>query len=124
MRSVQTKQFSRFLPSTYVGHIKLAAAKHWRACQSSEMAAVLNLFLSKSVGVFLCSRVNDTMFKCLEPASVKCLVTDLHASGVAMSIYRLLSSHYMIGGLQVSSIKSGGISFISIRYQNKKEHVT
>ena len=52
------------------------------ACQSSEMAAVLNslyfvfnnFFLSKSVGVFLCSRVNDTMFKCLEPASVKRLV--------------------------------------------------
>ena len=51
------------------------------ACQSSEMAAVLNslsfvfknVFLPKSV-VFLCSRVNDTMFKCLEPVSVKRLV--------------------------------------------------
>ena len=48
------------------------------ACQSSEMAAVLNslsfvfknLFLPKSVWVFLCSRVNDTISKCLEPASV------------------------------------------------------
>ena len=30
MRSVQTKQFSLFLQPTYVGHVKLAAAKHWR----------------------------------------------------------------------------------------------
>ena len=53
------------------------------ACQSSEMAAVLNslsfvfknLFLPKSVRVFLCFCVNETMFKCLEPASVKRLVT-------------------------------------------------
>ena len=52
-------------------------------CQSREMAAVLNslsfvfknLFLPKSVCVFLSSRVNDTMSKCLEPASVKCLVS-------------------------------------------------
>ena len=37
MRSVQTKQFSRFLPSTYVGHVKLAAANH-----CTEMAAMFN----------------------------------------------------------------------------------
>ena len=52
------------------------------AFQSSEMEALLNslyfvfknVFLPKSVCVFLCSRVNDTMFKCLQPASVKSLV--------------------------------------------------
>ena len=30
MQSFQTKQFSRFLPSPYGGHNKLAVAKHWR----------------------------------------------------------------------------------------------
>ena len=30
MRSFQNEQFSRFLPSPYAGHVKLAAAKHWR----------------------------------------------------------------------------------------------
>ena len=49
------------------------------ACQSSEMAAVLNLFSfvfnMLFLPTFLCSRVNDTMFKCLESASVKSLVT-------------------------------------------------
>ena len=30
MRSFQTELFSRFLPSTYVGHVNLAAAKPWR----------------------------------------------------------------------------------------------
>ena len=28
-------------------------------------------FVSQSVCMFLCSHVNDAMFKCLEPASVK-----------------------------------------------------
>ena len=40
MRAFQTKQFSRFLPSPYAGHVKLAAAKHWQRC--CEMAALLN----------------------------------------------------------------------------------
>ena len=30
MRSFQTELFSRFLPVAYVGHVNLAAAKHWR----------------------------------------------------------------------------------------------
>ena len=30
MRSFQTELFSSFLPSTYAGHINLAAAKHWK----------------------------------------------------------------------------------------------
>ena len=30
MRSFQTELFSSFLPSTYVGHVNLAAAKHWQ----------------------------------------------------------------------------------------------
>ncbi len=30
MRSFQTEQFSRFLPSPYAGHVNLAAAEHWR----------------------------------------------------------------------------------------------
>ena len=29
MRSFQTELFSSFLPSTYVGHVNLAAVKHW-----------------------------------------------------------------------------------------------
>ena len=41
---------------------------------SSDGLLVLCLCLSVCFCVFLCSRVNDTMFKCLEPASVKCLV--------------------------------------------------
>ena len=45
LRSVQAKQCSRFLPSTYVGQ---TATLNWPrqstdcACQSSEMAALLN----------------------------------------------------------------------------------
>ena len=30
MRSFQIELYSRFLPSTYVGHVNLAAAKPWR----------------------------------------------------------------------------------------------
>ena len=30
MRSIQTELFSRFLPSTYCGHVNLAPAKPWR----------------------------------------------------------------------------------------------
>ena len=30
MRSFQAELFSRFLPSSYAGHVNLAAAKHWR----------------------------------------------------------------------------------------------
>ena len=30
MRSFQTELLSSFLPSTYVGHVNLAAAKHWQ----------------------------------------------------------------------------------------------
>ena len=30
MQSFQTELFSSFLPSTYVGHGNLAAAKHWQ----------------------------------------------------------------------------------------------
>ena len=29
MRSFQAELFSRFLPSSYAGHVNLAAAKHW-----------------------------------------------------------------------------------------------
>ena len=42
MRSFQTEQFLRFLPSPYAGHVKLAVAKHGGGCQSSEMAVLLN----------------------------------------------------------------------------------
>ena len=41
---------------------------------SSDGLLVLCLCLSVCFCVFLCSRVNDIMFKCLEPASVKRLV--------------------------------------------------
>ena len=30
MRYFQTELFSRFLPSSYAGHVNLATAKHWR----------------------------------------------------------------------------------------------
>ena len=30
MRSFQAELFSRFLPSSYAGHVNLAAAKHWQ----------------------------------------------------------------------------------------------
>ncbi len=30
MRSFQTEIFSSFMPSTYAGHVNLAAAKHWQ----------------------------------------------------------------------------------------------
>ena len=42
MRYFQTEQFSRFLPAPYPSHVNLAAAKHCRWVQSSEMAALLN----------------------------------------------------------------------------------
>ncbi len=29
MRTFQAELFSRFLPSSYAGHVNLAAAKHW-----------------------------------------------------------------------------------------------
>ena len=42
MRSFQTEQFSRFLPSLYAGHVKLAGQSLGSACQISDMAALLN----------------------------------------------------------------------------------
>ena len=30
MRSFQAELFSRFLPSSYAGHVNLTASKHWR----------------------------------------------------------------------------------------------
>ena len=53
MRSFQTEQFSRFLPSPYAGHVKPVEAKHWRWYQSSDLAALLNLLYFAFTNSFL-----------------------------------------------------------------------
>ena len=74
---------------------------------SSDGLLVLCLCLSVCFCVFLCSRVNDTMFKCLEPASVKRLVYLIQ--NVDLCVHNAGNVH--IDGLGHKPFKSGQENF-------------
>ena len=44
IRSLQTEQFSSFLPSMYAGHVNLAAAKLWQFLPNWKHSSTLELF--------------------------------------------------------------------------------
>ena len=44
MRSFQPDLFSSFLPSTYVGHVNLAAKKHWQFMPNWKYGSTVEFF--------------------------------------------------------------------------------
>ena len=44
MRSFQTELFSSVLPSTYAGHVNLAAVKHWQFMPNWKDGSTVGLF--------------------------------------------------------------------------------
>ncbi len=45
MRSFQTELLSSFLPSTYAGHVNLAAVKHWQFMSNWKDGSIVELII-------------------------------------------------------------------------------
>ena len=48
MRPFQTELFSSYLPSTYAGHVNLAAAKHWQFMPNWKDGSTVELIIFRA----------------------------------------------------------------------------
>ena len=51
MRSLQTEVFSSFLPSTYAGHVNLAAAKPWQFMPNRKDGSTIGLYRENAIAI-------------------------------------------------------------------------